>query len=170
MDASARRALVAVAHRAQPVERAGKRELGCTEPVDEVAAPDPTRLLERAEDRVDAGEPALDPSADDRLAGQHAVPLEQGRAPGRGVARSGRRASTGSTSDQRPAASGGPSAVRRPGRPRRAPAPEPDGRFQRSARSGANVSLVTSPAQTRSHSASSISRSEPPPAAAWIAR
>ena len=36
-------------------------------------------------------------------------------------------------------------------------------RFQRSARSGANVSLVTSPAQTRSHSASSTSRSEPPP-------
>ena len=42
---------------------------------------------------------------------------------------------------------------------RAAPQLEPDGRFQRSARSGANVSLVTSPAQTRSHSASSISRS-----------
>ena len=39
------------------------------------------------------------------------------------------------------------------------------GRFQRSARSGANVSFVTSPAQTRSHRASSTSRSEPPPAA-----
>ena len=47
------------------------------------------------------------------------------------------------------------------------------GRFQRSARSGANVSLVTSPAQTRSHSASSTSRSNAPPAwavAPWIAR
>ena len=34
-------------------------------------------------------------------------------------------------------------------------------RFQRSARSGANVSLVTSPAQTRSHNASRTSRSRP---------
>ena len=61
-----------------------------------------------------------------------------------------------------PAASGGPSVARRPGRGRRSP----PGRFQRSARSGAKVSFVTSPAQARSHSASRTSRSEPPPAAA----
>ena len=35
---------------------------------------------------------------------------------------------------------------------------------------GANVSFVTSPAQTRSQRASSTSRSRPPPAAAWISR
>ena len=64
-----------------------------------------------------------------------------------------------STSDQRPAASGGPSAVRRPGRGRWSFA----GRFQRRARSGAKVSFVTSPAQTRSQSASSTSRSDRAP-------
>ena len=42
----------------------------------------------------------------------------------------------------------------------------PAGRFQRSARSGANVSLVISPAHTRSHRASSTSRSDRPPTAA----
>ena len=70
------------------------------------------------------------------------------------------------TRDQRPAASGGPSVASRPGRGRRSPA----GRFQRSARSGAKVSLVTSPAQARSHSASRTSRSDPPPAAANSSR
>ena len=65
------------------------------------------------------------------------------------------RAGASSTSDHRPAASGGPSDVRRPWRGRESRA----GRFQRRARSGANVSFVTSPAQTRSHSASSASRS-----------
>ena len=70
-------------------------------------------------------------------------------------------AASGATSDQRPAASGGPSAVSRPGRPRPRAPPLPV-RFQRSARSGANVSLVTSPAHTRSHSASRTSRSFEP--------
>ena len=54
------------------------------------------------------------------------------------------------TRDHRPAASGGPSEVSRPARGVRV-LDERAGRFQRSARSGAKVSLVTSPAQTRSH-------------------
>ena len=104
-------------------------------------------------------------------------PRGSGRRAARAAPGSGRGAvpwrspapASGATSDQRPAASGGPSAVSRPGRPtvRRPPLPV---RFQRSARSGANVSLVTSPAQTRSHSASRTSRSEVPRAAANSSR
>ena len=60
----------------------GQRELGRAEPVDEVAAPDPAGLLQRPQDRVDGGEPAVDPLGRDRLAGQDAVPLEQGEALG----------------------------------------------------------------------------------------
>jgi len=61
----------------QPVDRAGEGELGGPEPVDEVAAPDPTGLLERPQDRVDAGEAAVDALGDDGLAGQHAVAVEE---------------------------------------------------------------------------------------------
>ena len=77
-----------------------------------------------------------------------------------------RGAVIGATSDHRPAPSGGPRVVSRPTRGRRAascPPPRCAGRFQRSARSEANVSLVTSPAHTRSHRASSTGRSAPPP-------
>ena len=57
----------------------GQRELRRTEAVDEVAAPDPAGVLERPQDRVDRAEPAVDPLGRDRLAGQHAVALEQGQ-------------------------------------------------------------------------------------------
>ena len=58
----------------------------------------------------------------------------------------------GATSDQRPAALGGPDRVTRPGR-RARPDRRPDPRA--SARTGASESLVTSPAHARSHSAAS---------------
>ena len=157
-----------VAHRPQPLDRAGQRELGGAEPVDEVAAPDPAGLLERPQDRVDRREPAVDPLARDRLAGHDAVPVEQGEGRARGAAPSavaGRRRRRRATSGRPPRAARATSA----GRAAR-PASLPPVRFQRSARSGANVSFVTSPAQTRSHSASRTSRSEPPPAAANSSR
>ena len=158
------------ADRAQPVEGARQRELRRPEPVDEVAAPDAAGLLHRPQDRVDGGEPAVDALGGDRLAGQDAVALEEGQA--QGVEPLGRPGDgSGVRRDERPAAGGlGRSeAVSRPGRPtvRRAPLPV---RFQRRARSGANVSLVTSPAQTRSHSASRTSRSEFPRAAVKSSR
>ena len=89
-----------------------------------------------------------------------------GRARAGGAAPSGSAAcaaaSQSAAADERPAAGRlGRAEARQPAEPRRA-APLPlaaAGRFQRRARSGAKVSLVTSPAQTRSHSASRTSRS-----------
>ena len=75
---------------AQPVERARERELGGTESVHEVAAPDAAGLLEGAEHGVHRAEPALDPLADHCLAGEHAVPFEQGKALGVEPLRRGR--------------------------------------------------------------------------------
>ena len=98
-----------LAGRAQPVERAGERELRGPQAVDEVAAPDPARLLERPQDRVDRAEPALEPFGRDRPRASGRRTARAGRATGRGAARSGSR-SAASTSDQRPAASGGPRA------------------------------------------------------------
>ena len=160
VDARLAPARARFADRAEPLERAGQRELGGAEPVDEVAAPDPARLLEHPQDRVDRREAALDALVRDRLPGHDAVPVEQREC--RRVESLGRRAASTSL-DERPAAGG----LRRTQR-RQTSGPAPAsraGRFQRSARSGANVSFVTSPAQTRSQSASSTSRSEPPPAA-----
>ena len=48
------------------------------EPVDEVAPSDAPGLLHRAQDRIDRREAARDGLGGDRLAGQDAVPLEQG--------------------------------------------------------------------------------------------
>ena len=161
-----------LADRAQPVERARLGELGSAQAIDEVATPDPPGFLHGPEHRIDRREPAGDRLGGDRLAGQDPVPFEQREGegvealrPGRGSRAAGLRPR--STSDQRPAASGGPSAVSRPGRGR---AVERAGRRQRSARSGANVSFVTSPAHTRSHSASRTSRSWPPPVATYSSR
>ena len=148
----------------------GERELGGAEAIDEVAASDATSFLQRTKDRIDRGEAAVHGFGGDGLTCRDAMALEEGE---RLRVEAFRRRGVVERFDQRdprPAASGGPRAVSRPGRPRRAPEPEPEGRFQRRARSGANVSLVTSPAHTRSQSASSISRSDPPPAAAWMAR
>ncbi len=139
----------------------GQRELRRPEPVDEVAAPDPAGLLHRAQDRVDGREAAVDALGRDRLAGQDAVALEEGQALGVEPLGGPARRASGLGRDERPATGRlGRSERRQPAGPaagRRAPLPV---RFQRSARSGANVSLVTSPAQTRSHSASRTSRSE----------
>ena len=92
--------------------------------------------------------------------GRGAVPCRSARSPPRSAT-----AVASGVADQRPA-TGGLGRThprrRREARPRSrcraCPPAEPD-RGQRSARSGANVSLVTSVAQTRSHSASSRSRS-----------
>ena len=43
---------------AHPVDGTGRGELGGAEPLDEVAAPDPARLLEGGQHPVDRGEPA----------------------------------------------------------------------------------------------------------------
>ena len=64
-----------------------------------------------------------------------------------------------STSDQRPCAVGGPSAVSDPMRGRPPRAGPPDRFLADRARTAAKLSLVTSPAHTRSHSASSVMRS-----------
>ena len=61
----------------QAIERARQRELRGTQTVDEVAAPDPPGVLERAEDRVDPGEAAIDPFAGHGFAGQHPVAFQQ---------------------------------------------------------------------------------------------
>ena len=101
----------------QPVDGAGHGELGGAEAGHEVAAPHLAPLLQRLEHRVDAGEAALGPLAQRRLAGEHAVALEQLQGPG--VGRLGgawaRGASSGATSDQRPAPAGGPMPGQPPG-------------------------------------------------------
>ena len=149
--------------RAQPVDRAGRRRTGRRRaPLDEVAAPAAAGLLERGQHLVDAGEAAGHALAHHRAAGDHAVPLEQPL--GRGVRAPGRVGLE--LGQQRPAAGG----RRRPGAGRQVGAAAAAarasgraaaaggcggrcGRREVSARSGARVSLVSRPAQTRSHSA-----------------
>ena len=62
------RVVPTVAQLAQPLDGPAERELGTAEPVDEVAAPDPARLLHRPEERVDRGEAPLGGLGGDRLA------------------------------------------------------------------------------------------------------
>ena len=154
-----------LAERPQPLDRAGEGELGRAETVDEVAAPDPAGLLQGAEHGIDRREPAVDALAGHAVAGHDPLAIEQRERRGvdpfrRRARRRRRRATSVRRPPADPARSGGP------GRRRTSRAD----RFQRSARSGANVSFVTSPAQTRSQSASRTSRSEPPPAAAYSSR
>ena len=161
VDGGLARALGIVANGPQSIEGTGQRELRRPEPVDEVPAPDrPASSIARRTGYTPEKPPSL---ASAITASRVRTPCRSSWARAWACSRSvAVTPSTGSTSDQRPAASGGPSAVRRPARGRRGPAArEPSGRFQRSARSGAKVSLVTSPAHTRSHSASSTSRSGP---------
>ena len=75
----------------------------------------------------------------------------------------GRGSSAGATSDQRPAPAGGPSRDSRPTSGRRT---DPLRGLRRDARTGAKVSLVTSPYHTRSHNALSSSVSDGLPVAA----
>ena len=107
-----------VADRPQPVDRAGQRELRRPEAGDEVAAPRSARLLHGAQHRVDRCVAAGDPLGRHALAGDDSVALEQRGRRGRGRARSAfaPRPTRSATSDQRPAARGGPSATSRPGR------------------------------------------------------
>ena len=138
----------------------GGAELGGAQPVDEVAAPAAAGVLEGREHLVGGGEPARLPLADDGAADDHAVPVEQ--ALGGGVGAAGRVGVEGG--QQRPAAR----RLGRAGAGRRHPAgssrPCVGGpaaawcggwacRTRVSARSGVRVSLLTRPAQTRSHRA-----------------
>ena len=68
---------IGLAERAQPVERAGVRELQAAEAGHEVAAADAAGLFEGLQHRVDRREPARDLLERDRVAGQDAVALQQ---------------------------------------------------------------------------------------------
>ena len=76
---------------AEPVDRAGDGELGGAEAGDEVAAAHLPPLLEGLEHGVHAGEPALGALPERRLAGEHAVALEQLERPGVGGFGGGRQ-------------------------------------------------------------------------------
>ena len=152
--------VLALGQAAQALDRAGERELGPAEALDEVAAPRGAEHLQVRELAVEAREAAGDALGEHRLAGDDPVALEhqlglgaQPRALRGGVAEQ--------RLGQRPAAldrllggvaARGEAAARAPTRSRP--------RLRRRARSGAKASLVTSPAQTRSQSAAcSSSRS-----------
>ena len=82
VDPARRRTIAKLANRPQPVEGARQGELGGPQPVYEVAAPDPAGILECAQDRIDRREAASDALADDRLAGQDTVAVEEGQRQG----------------------------------------------------------------------------------------
>ena len=69
--------LVAGAELAQPLDRAGERELRAAEALDEVAAPAGADRLERAQLAVDGAVAARDALAADAVAHHDALPLEQ---------------------------------------------------------------------------------------------
>ena len=71
--------VVAVARGAQPIDGARVRELGARQPVDEVAAADLARVLQRAKDRRQRGEATGQPLGRDRLTADDAVALQQAR-------------------------------------------------------------------------------------------
>ena len=77
-DVDARRGDLRVTQPAEAVDRPGKRELGRTKPVDEVAPPDSTGFLERPQDGVDPCKATLDALGEHRLPGQDAVAVQQG--------------------------------------------------------------------------------------------
>src|SRR3954447_8490274 len=72
-----RRRLVLGLLRAQPLDRAGQRELRPAEPFDEVAAPADAERLERAERVVEEAEPAGRAFGEHVLAGDDPVALQQ---------------------------------------------------------------------------------------------
>ena len=76
VDRAFRGSIRGFAHGAQPIERPRQRELRRAQAIDEIAAPDAAGFLEGPKDRVDAGKAALDALTGDRLAGQHAMPLQ----------------------------------------------------------------------------------------------
>ncbi len=66
-----------LAESSQPVHCSGQGELGAAQALDEVTAPDSTRLLHRAQHRIQARESPWPSLARDRLASQDAVALEE---------------------------------------------------------------------------------------------
>ena len=98
--------------RAQPLDRAGQRELGAAEALDEVAAAGGAEQLEVAELRVEGREAAGDALGEDRLAGDDPVALEHqlglGAQPRAGL---GAFSKSGATSDQRPCTAAPPAAA-----------------------------------------------------------
>src|SRR6266446_8852940 len=69
-----------ITHGPEALDRAGQRELGRAQPVDEVAPTDPAGLLERPEDRVDRRETAFDALRRDGLAGDDTVAVQEDEA------------------------------------------------------------------------------------------
>ena len=67
---------------AQPIDGAGKCELGSAQPLDEVAPPDPPHLLHSTEDRVQARESTREAFGQDVGPGQEAVAVEEKFGPG----------------------------------------------------------------------------------------
>jgi hypothetical protein len=62
---------------AQPVDGTGGGELGCAQPFDEIAAADPSGVLEPGQHPVGSGESARHPLGHHRAPGHHAVPFQQ---------------------------------------------------------------------------------------------
>src|SRR5581483_3482239 len=126
-----------VAEAPEAVDGAGQGELGRPETGHEPPPADPAGLLQRPQHAVQPGEAARDALAEDGLPGEDAVAVEQLECPAVGHG-GGRRRGLEQRGDERPAIA---------------------------ARSGASVSLVTSPAQTRSHRAGTTTASSAVPAA-----
>ena len=134
--------------RREAVDRAGHGELGGAQAGDEVAAAHLAPLLQRLQHRVHAGEAALGALAQRRLAGEHAVALEQLEGPGVGGLggrwAAARAAARPATSDRpRPAGRGEPAAGPRAtagAGPRRPTGPPSDGRRRRRRRAAAPAS------------------------------
>ena len=152
--------------RAQPVDGRRGRELGGAEPLDEVAAAGAPGLLEPAQHLVRGRESADDALGHHRAAGDDAVPLEQLLGERGGPdGRARLRARAAGSSVRRPSAARSRRGSRRPTRGRRGAAASAHGArlggvarervvvAPSRARSGASVSLLTSPAQVRSQSA-----------------
>ena len=160
-----RRRLLVGALRAQALDGAGQGELRAAEALDEVAAPAHAERLELAEGVVEDREAAGDPLGQHLLAGDDAVALEQQlgqRAPA-GARLDLARGRARVVSDQRPWTCACEPVRREPKRRPglvRSRARWARASVRRGARSGAHASLVTSPAHTRSHSASWICSGE----------
>ena len=155
-----RRGLLGDLLRAQPLDRAGERELRAAEPLDEVAAAADAERLELLQRVVEDREAAGDPLGEHLLAGDDPVALEQQLGEHAASRRPAPAPCGRSCVDERPAALGrrarrSPCGASRSGAPGRLRLRARDlASVCFGARSGAQPSFVTSPAQTRSHSAS----------------
>ena len=82
MDVALARGAGGFTHRAKALERPCLCKLRRSQPIDEVAAPDPARLLERPEHRVHRREATLDALGCHRVARHYTVPVEEREAEG----------------------------------------------------------------------------------------